>query len=62
MCNFAADVMYVNDVTFITSVSNHMQYETSNAVEKMKVQVLGAGLTKITKSYEIRGFSVGVFF
>ena len=58
----AANVMYVNNVPFLTSISNHMHCGTPNAVDNMKAQVLEVRLMNIIKSYAIRGFSVGEIF
>ena len=57
-----SDVIHVNDVPFLTSISNHRNYETSNAVGNVKAHVLEVVLMSVIKSYAFRGFSVGVTF
>ena len=56
------DTLHVNDVTFLTYISNHAHYRKSNAVDNMKAHVLEACLLNVLKSYAIGGFSFGVIF
>ena len=58
----AADVLHVNDVPFLTSMSNHLHYGTANAVDNMTAPTLEAGVKNIIRSYAVRGFGVGVIF
>ena len=44
---FEADVIHVNDVPFLTYISNHIHYGTSNAVDNAKAKVLEVGLMSI---------------
>ena len=58
----AVDVLHVNDAPFLASMSNHLHYGTSNAVDNMKAATLEIGLKNIIRSYAIRGFSIGIIF
>ena len=58
----AADIMHVNDVPFLTSISNHLHYGTSKAVDNLKAPTLEDGLKNVIRSYAIRGFSIGMIF
>ena len=57
-----AEVMHVNDVPFLTSTSNHVNYGTSNTVNNMKAPTLEQGIENIIRCYATRGFSAGVMF
>ena len=57
-----ADVLHVNDVPFLTSISNHLHYGTSKAVDNLKAPTLEDGLKNVIRSYAIRGFSIGMMF
>ena len=54
--------MHVNDVPFLTSISNHLHCSTATAAENMKAPTLEAVLKNIVRCYAIRGFNVGVIF
>ena len=58
----AADVLHVNNVTFLTSISNHLHYGTCKAVDNMQAPTLEEGLKNVVRSYAIRGFSIGIIF
>ena len=54
--------MFINDVPFLTSISNHLHYGTSKAVDNLVAPTLEEGLKSIIRSYAVRGFGVGVIF
>ena len=56
----AADVAHVNEVPFLTSLSNHMHYGSANAVHNMKADALEDGLKNLVRCYAIRCFTVVV--
>ena len=58
----AADVLHVNDVPFLTSISNHFHHGTCKAVDNMQASSLEEGLKNVIRSYAIRGFSIGIIF
>ena len=57
----AVDCLHMNDIPLLTSVSNHANYGTSNAVDNMKADSLEKGLKNVIRCYEIKGFRL-VFF
>ena len=58
----AADVMCVNDVPFLTSMSNHLHHGSSSAVDNLKTPTLEEGLRNIIRCYNVRGFSISIIF
>ena len=58
----AADVLHVNDVPFLTSISNHAHCRTCKAVDNVKAPMLEDGLKNIIRCYAIRGFAIRVIF
>ena len=58
----AVDVMHVNDVPFLVSISNHLYYGIAKVVDNMKAITLEDRLRSVIKSYTVRGFNVGVIF
>ena len=56
----STDVMHVNDIPFLTSVSHDMHYGTSLAVDNLTAPVLERGLRNAVRKYNIRGFNVVV--
>ena len=57
-----ADVLHINDVPFLTSISNHLHYVTVNTIDNIKVPTLEASLKNIIKSYAVQGLSAGIIF
>ena len=54
----SVDIMHVNGVPFLTSVSHDIHYGTIAAVENMKCPALEHEVKKILRSYAVRGFNV----
>ncbi|OEU08874.1 hypothetical protein FRACYDRAFT_249219 [Fragilariopsis cylindrus CCMP1102] len=52
------DVMHVNKVPFLISVSEHIHYGTIKALDSMKIPVLELEIQRIIKLYAVRGFHV----
>ena len=55
-------MLHVNDVPFLTSISNHMHYGTYKAVDIMKAPTLEDRLKNIIQCYAARGFAIRVIF
>ena len=55
-------MMHVNDVPFLSSISNHLHYGTANTSDNIKAPTLEAGLKNIIRCYVARGFNAGVIF
>ena len=58
----AADMMYVNNILFLTSISSCIHYSTANALDNMKTVTLEDSLKSVMRSYAMRGFKLGVIF
>jgi len=54
----AADVMYVNKIPFLISVSCNLKFTTVQRIRKRTAAVLLDGLHKIDKIYKQRGFNI----
>ena len=54
------DILYVNRVPFLTSISNYIHYGSANTVDNMKADILEMGLKNLVQYYAIRGFLVVV--
>ena len=52
------DVMYINDVLFVTSVSENINYRTVSVVDNLTYPKLEGKLQGILRSYAIRRFRV----
>ena len=50
------DVMFVNDVPFLTSISEHIHYETVGAVDNLTCPSLEPEIKKVLRLYAVRGF------
>ena len=53
-------MFHVNDVPFLTSTSNHIQYGTCHVIDNLKADALESGIKNIIRCYAIRGFNVVV--
>ena len=53
-----ADVLFVNDVPFLTTISRNIHYGTATAVDNLKLVTLEEGLRSVIRSYAVRGFHV----
>lgn len=52
------DVMHVNKVPLLVSISEHIHYGTVKALDSMKIPVLELEIERIIKLYAVRGFHV----
>jgi hypothetical protein len=52
------DVMHVNKVPFLISISTNIHYGTIKALDSMKIQVMEQEIERIIKLYAVRGFHV----
>ena len=56
--SISVDVMHVNQVPFLISVSEHIHYGTINGLNSMKIPVLEDEIKRIIRLYSVRGFNV----
>ncbi|OEU17119.1 hypothetical protein FRACYDRAFT_237529 [Fragilariopsis cylindrus CCMP1102] len=54
----SVDIMHVNKVPFLVSISEHIHYGTVTALESMKIPILEHEINKIIRLYSVRGFHV----
>jgi hypothetical protein len=54
----SVDVMHVNKVPFLISISEHIHYGTIKALDSMKIPILEQEIERIIKLYAVRGFHV----
>ena len=54
----AVDVMFVNKIPFLVSVSHNLKFVTVQRLKGRAAHLLVAGLNKIVKIYKQRGFNV----
>jgi hypothetical protein len=52
----AADVLFVNNVPFLISISASIHNGTATIVENLQAESLEAGLKNVMRSYIVRGF------
>jgi hypothetical protein len=52
------DVMHVNKVPFLVSISEHIHFGTITALDSMKIPVLEDDIKKIIRLYSVRGFHI----
>ena len=50
--------MFLNDVLFLTTISEHIHYSTANAVDNLKYLTLEYQFKNVVRSYAIRGFRI----
>ena len=53
------DIMFINGLPFLTSISRRIYLRTSQHIAKRKKDYLSSGLTSIVRYYESHGFNVG---
>jgi hypothetical protein len=54
----SVDILYVNKVPFLVSISEHIHYGTIRAIESMKISVLEEEIKRIIQLYAVRGFNI----
>ena len=54
----AVDIMFVNGLRFLMSISRHIQFGTSEAIANAKHETLKESILQITRTYTQRGFKV----
>ena len=52
------DVMHVNQIPFLVSISRGLHYTTAHNLPDLKLRTLGIALNEIIRSYEVHGFTV----
>ena len=55
-----ADTLNVNNVPFLTSMSNHMHHGTYNAIDNLKAISFEEVLKNVIRHYTLRGFKIVV--
>jgi hypothetical protein len=56
--SISVDVMHVNKVPFLVSISEHIHYGTISALDSMKIPILEEEIKRIIRMYTVRGFYV----
>ena len=54
----SVDVLHVNRLPFLTSVSKNIHYSTINALDNMKIPTMENVIEKLIRSYSVRGFRI----
>lgn len=54
----SVDVMHVNKIPFLVTVSKHIHFITVNALENMKMITMAEVLRQVKSSYSIQGFNI----
>ena len=52
------DVMHVNKIPFLVSISEHVHYGTVSALDSMKIPIMEDEIKKIIQLYAVRGFHI----
>jgi len=53
-----ADIMYVNNMPFLTSISKYMHYRAIRAVDNLECAILESDLENVVHYYVVRGFNM----
>ena len=56
----SVDVLHVNSIPFLGSISKNIHYVTYNALDSMKIPVMEATIEMIIHSYAVRGFHIAL--
>ena len=51
-------IMFLNNVPFLTTISEHIHYGTTNAVDNLKCPSLEYQFKNVVRSYAIREFHI----
>ena len=54
----SADVIYINNMLFIISISNNIHYRIISAIANLKCSLLESELQSVVRSYAIRSFKI----
>ena len=54
----SADVMYVNNIPFLASISDNIHYGTADTIDNLQCPTLEAQINKVIGKYTVRGFSI----
>ena len=52
----STDIMFLNDVTFLTSILEHIHYGMASAVDNLTCMFLESKIKKVLRSYAMCGF------
>ena len=55
-----ADILFVNDVPFLTSILYHINYGTLSVVDNLKYLILKSELQNFIRFYVVRRFKVSL--
>ena len=53
-----ADVLHINNMSFLTSISEDSRYGAISALDNLKCNTLEHGLKYVRRAYAIRGFNI----
>jgi hypothetical protein len=56
--SLAVDIMHVNKVPLLVSISEHIHYGTIRALDSMKISILEDEIKHIIRMYSVRGFNI----
>ena len=56
--SLSVDIMHVNKVPFLISISQHIHYGTIRALDSMKIPILEEEIKRIIRMYSVRGFNI----
>ena len=56
--DLSVDVLHVNRLPFLTSVSKNIHYSTIDALDNMKIPTMENVIEKLIRSYSVRGFRI----
>ena len=58
----SVDVLFVNQIPFLASISKNIHYGTVKALDPMKIPVLEDEIKRVIRMYAVRGFHVEYMF
>lgn len=56
--SLSVDVMHVNQVPFLISISEHIHYGTIKSLDSMKIPILEDEIKRIIQLYSVHGFHI----
>ena len=54
----SADMMHVNNIPFLMSISDNIHYRTADAIDNLQCPTLEAQINKVIGKYTVRGFCI----
>ena len=56
------DVVHINQIPFLATVSHSIHYGTSKALDSMKIPIMEDEIKRVTRMYSVRGFYIAYIF